>query len=106
MRAAFHRFSPADIDAMVARLAEKGLHPSVIRVRLAEQGIRWEYGYVHGTGKGRREQQRRLRQMGLAVCTTCQTDTYPIDRPTPLCDACLARKWGGVLDETLPPARP
>lgn len=84
-----HPFSSADIKELADKLMRSGLHPSRVRARLAEEGIRWAYQFLE---QGRRERLRRLKKVGRNLCPSpgCQSGK-PIDQP--LCETCLVKKW-------------
>ena len=80
-------FSPAEVEGLAFHLMQSGLHPSVVRRRLAEQGVYWSYGFINMNG--RRERVRRLKQHGFDLCG-CGF-AKPIGAL--LCTACLNKKW-------------
>lgn len=82
-----------DASAMARQLLELGLHPRIVRLRLAERGIRWEY--VH-TGQGGRERLRRLRQQKQGLCPLCGERPYSLTSNVHICETCLERKWSAA----------
>lgn len=80
-------FSPAEVEAMVQVLFEKGLSPAKVRTRLLEQGIKWKYQF---TGQGRGERLRRLKRLGQDICPKCLSGKTI---GASLCTNCLAAKW-------------
>lgn len=89
-------YTPAEVSSMAKMLIELGLHPSVVRQRLAEKGIHWEYQWRNAAGQapqGMRQRIRNLKRQGLGLCTTCANDSYPLGAPARVCQACLYAKW-------------
>lgn len=82
-------YSFDEVEGMAGVLLKMGYHPSVVRRRMAEKGIRWEYQYG---GQGRRERLRRLRASGrdLCVCGQSKLTCHPI------CQSCLEKKWAAT----------
>lgn len=79
-----------DASAMAIQLLRLGMHPQVVRLRLAERGIRWTY---HLIGQGQKERLRRLRQQGLGLCPICKREGYELSSDLHICQTCLRRKW-------------
>jgi hypothetical protein len=87
------RLNPAEASAMARALLEKGLPPATVRRRLAEYGVKWQYGFVAGH-QNTRERLRRLRQQGMAgLCSVCQANGYPVGSTVDVCQDCLEKKW-------------
>lgn len=99
MKTEREHISPVEAGLIAAKLLELGLHPSVIRRRLAEKGIRWRYQF---SGTGLRERLRRYRQQGLGLCSECHTGTYPLGNPVNVCAECLEKKWTSAANPSLP----
>lgn len=83
-------FSLAEATALADPLVRAGLHPSTVRRRLSERGIRWQYVFL---GQGTRERLRRLRQQGLGLCSMCHRQPYTLGAAINVCPACLEEKW-------------
>ncbi len=91
-------FSPAEVSEMAAELIARGYHPRVVRRRLAEYGIHWEYEWRDAAGRapqGIRQRLRNLRRQGLGLCSTCHEKPYTLGSAVNVCPDCLASKWAG-----------
>lgn len=83
-------FTPRDVEEMADALLKLGYHPRVVRLRLAEKGVRWEYQFL---GQGSGEKARRLRQRGLGLCSACRQESYVLGSAVNVCPSCLEAKW-------------
>lgn len=83
-------YTQEEVSKMARTLLDMGIHPSVVRRRLSERGIHWQYQF---SSQGKRERLRRLRQQGLGLCSTCFERPYKLGSPVNVCRECLERKF-------------
>lgn len=87
-----------EISNMAQILLEIGLHPSVVRRRLAERGLHWAYQYRTASGgapQGMRQRLRNLRRQGLGLCSACHERPYTLGSTVNVCGDCLLKRWSG-----------
>lgn len=84
-------YTKREIEAMASQLLAIGLNPNVVRRRLSEKGIHWEFSYLRH--QGLRERLKRLRKSGLGLCSECHKNSYPLGAAINVCRDCLERKW-------------
>lgn len=114
-----------NVRQLVQESLAQGMTPRLIRLKLANLGVHWQYAYTgserhaypEGPGtdrpqlgipevrrkshQGRRERDRRLRQGRL--CLSGCGNQYEPGSTTRLCSDCLAAKWAPLSVD--PPIR-
>lgn len=91
-------FTPEEVSRMASMLLQMGLHPSVVRRRLAEKGVHWFYQFRSESGgipQGMRQRLRNLRRQGFGLCSACHERPYTLGKAINVCDTCLDKKWSG-----------
>lgn len=80
-----------DVHELASKLIEMGYSPAVVRKRLAEQGLRWQYNF--NPHSSLRSRLRRLHAQGRGLCTSCHAGSYLLDGPVDICPECLDKKF-------------
>lgn len=96
------QFSQEDVSTVATKLLELGLHPSVVRRRLAERGLHWEYSWRTADGhapQALRQRLRNLKHQRKGLCSECHANWYWLRGPVSVCAECLNKKWSGQAPE-------